>query len=1086
MTYISPKEELNEKYKQFKNDIKDIEGFTNKIDELAFNEISNIFPDILTINEEEYLQTINNGLKIQLSDIYTEDIFSDKTLMNLIDNKMADIRKRYLKHYNIVKDSWDNYQIMIKEKKNLTENYLVNYRKHCEKSDDYAYHSCGKRNCSKFLIVKFYRRTNMPKYVLCLDCKKVYITKFISCHCNYCNEDYYSSLLERNEDKDLLLATWKNYHCEQIINDRMKCILCHYNLFLNMQTGMLQCINSSCKFTSKQENILWTCSVDKVDFKSKAKVYSPLEIEIARKIINQILIIKHRAHPNRLGCNCKLNIFFTEFLHKKDCSGVLYYGEFNNKIIIVCGKCKAVNFYERFIWTCPKCGTRFRDKKGKMTKENLLLKSQNETRFGRIRTLGTEDSELKDDIRKKNLEAYTSPTKRKRVSTQKETLNELIEKRKSIKKDNDENNEVNKSSVLFRNKTTTNFNNDNPLAMSQQFKIPKRRVLNIKDIEAEENNNRYDNDDDNKPITRNRFGVRHSVNYLTQSNNHIFDDERAQRFLKKKSKEMDLCESDYPKYPNSPSSFRRRKEKTKTDIENLITLHSIGEKLKENTKKSRLESKKEEEMKKQQEKEEQEKREKERQERQERREKREKERKEREEREEKERIQKEKEKKEREAQREKIRKEKEKERQEKREKERKEREEREEREKKEKEEKEKRYARRYKNQLFGDDNEDEEDKISLRKKVSGSLDVKKDHKKYLRYDEDSNKIKEKKKKSDFGTSNSNNSKEIMKFDDQELEETKSTVNLRPSRTFDQNMVNKEIKRILSKGKIPEFRIEDYHIVKQLGEGSYGVIYRVVDNKKNAYAMKKLIAHDLKEVEAFHKEFEFVSTCKHKNIMKVYGAQISCLDFSTFALYVLMEIAAWDWDSDIKKHLQNRNYYKEEELIIILKQLVSALYFMQAKKKVAHRDIKPQNVLVFNDNGVKHFKVADFGEAKEVKISKQLNTLRGTELYMSPALYDALKENVEDVKHNAFKSDVFSLGFCFIYASSLNFNIIYDIRDVKDMNKIEKILMRHLKNKYTNNYIKVLCLMLETDENKRFDFIELYKYIKDNFGDPDEV
>jgi len=364
--------------------------------------------------------------------------------------------------------------------------------------------------------------------------------------------------------------------------------------------------------------------------------------------------------------------------------------------------------------------------------------------------------------------------------------------------------------------------------------------------------------------------------------------------------------------------------------------------------------------------------------------------------------------------------------------------------------------------------------------------MKQDRKKYLRYDEDSNKIKEKKKKSDFGTSNSNNSKEIMKFDDQELEETKSTVNLRPSRTFDQNMVNKEIKRILSKGKIPEFRIEDYHIVKQLGEGSYGVIYRVVDNKKNAYAMKKLIAHDLKEVEAFHKEFEFVSTCKHKNIMKVYGAQISCLDFSTFALYVLMEIAAWDWDSDIKKHLQNRNYYKEEELIIILKQLVSALYFMQDKKKVAHRDIKPQNVLVFNDNGVKHFKVADFGEAKEVKISKQLNTLRGTELYMSPALYDALKENVEDVKHDAFKSDVFSLGFCFIYASSLNFNIIYDVRDVKDMNKIEKILMRHLKNKYTNNYIKVLCLMLETDENKRFDFIQLYNYIKENFGDPDEV
>ena len=1081
MTYISPEEEENEKYRQFKKDINDVEGFTNKIEELAFTEISNIFPDILTVSEEEYLLTINNGLKIQLSDIYTDDIFSDKTLIKLIDNKMADVRKRYLKHYQIVKDSWDNYQKLIKERKDLTENYLSNYRKHCEKSDDYAYHSCGKRNCSKFLIVKYYRRTNMPKYVLCLDCKKVYITKFISCHCNSCNEDYYSSLLERNEDKNLLLATWKNYHCEQIINDRMKCILCHYNLYLNMQTGMLECINNSCKFTSKQENILWTCSVDKADFKSKAKVYNPLEVELARKIINQILIIKHRAHPNKLGCNCKLNIFFTEFLHKKDCNGVLYYGEYNNKIIIVCGKCKAVNFYERFIWTCPKCGTRFRDKRGKMTKENPLLKSQNEERLSRrTKTYGTDESDLKDNVRKKNLEAYASPSKKKRISTQKETLNDLIEKRKSVRKEDD--NDMNKSSILFRNRTN-NFNNDNPLAMSQQIKTPKKRVLGLRDINTEDINNRYDKEEETKPVVKNRFSVRHSINYFTQHNN-LFDKESSPRLVSKQSKEMELNESDFPKEPISPSSFRRRRrERTNKEKESLISLNEIGENFQENGKKSRLERKREEEeKKKQQEKEEQEKREKERQER---REKREKERKEREGKEEKERIQREKEKKEREAQREKERKEKEKERQEKREKERKEKEE------KEKKEREKRYERKKK--LFGDDNEDEEDKSSFRKKVSGSLDMKKDRKKYLRYDEESNKESNSNKinhpdskKSAFGTSNSNNSKEIMKFDDNELAETKSTVNLRPARTFDQNMISKEIKRILSKGKIPQFRIEDYHIVKQLGEGSYGVIYRVVDNNKNPFAMKKLIAHDLKEVESFHKEFEFVSTCKHKNIMKIYGAQISCLDFSTYALYVLMEIAAWDWDSDIKKHLQNRNYYKEEELIIILKQLVSALYFMQAKKKVAHRDIKPQNVLVFNDNGVKHFKVADFGEAKEVKISKQLNTLRGTELYMSPALYDALKENVEDVKHDAFKSDVFSLGFCFIYASSLNFNIIYDVRDVKDMNKIEKILMKHLKNKYTNNYIKVLCLMLETDENKRFDFIQLYDYIKENFGDPEEV
>ena len=32
-------------------------------------------------------------------------------------------------------------------------------------------------------------------------------------------------------------------------------------------------------------------------------------------------------------------------------------------MIIVCEKCHAINFYDRFIWTCPECGNKFRDEK---------------------------------------------------------------------------------------------------------------------------------------------------------------------------------------------------------------------------------------------------------------------------------------------------------------------------------------------------------------------------------------------------------------------------------------------------------------------------------------------------------------------------------------------------------------------------------------------------------------------------------------------------------------------------------------------------------------------------------------------------
>ena len=280
-------------------------------------------------------------------------------------------------------------------------------------------------------------------------------------------------------------------------------------------------------------------------------------------------------------------------------------------------------------------------------------------------------------------------------------------------------------------------------------------------------------------------------------------------------------------------------------------------------------------------------------------------------------------------------------------------------------------------------------------------------------------------------------------------------------------------------KLPQFNVEDFKIKRQLGEGSYGSIYKVLDSNNKPFAMKKIIAHDLDDVQDFITEFEIVSSCHHPNIMKIYSLCVRILDPTTFSVYILMEIANCDWDKEIKLRSQKRIAYKEKELISIMKQLVSALVFMQKDMKIAHRDLKPQNILVFN-NGL--YKVADFGEAKEVKISKQLNTLRGTELYMSPILYSGLKLDKDDVTHNPYKSDVFSLGFCFMYSAALNFNIIYEVRDVTDMKILDRILHRHLKNKYSEKFIQCIFKMLEVDEGKRIDFLALDAFIKENFPD----
>ena len=203
-----------------------------------------------------------------------------------------------------------------------------------------------------------------------------------------------------------------------------------------------------------------------------------------------------------------------------------------------------------------------------------------------------------------------------------------------------------------------------------------------------------------------------------------------------------------------------------------------------------------------------------------------------------------------------------------------------------------------------------------------------------------------------------------------------------------------------------------------------------------------------------------------------------LDLTTSCLYVLMERAKNDWSEEIKNRARAKKYYKESEIISILKQINSGLFYLK-KNNVAHRDIKPQNILIFPNNV---YKIADLGESKSMRSNRiQMATLRGSELFMSPLLYDGLKYSKQNIRHNPFKSDMFSLGLCFLYALCLTIRVLENIRELNNMKNIKNVIYRYLdKNRYSDKLIKVILRMIDLDENIRYDFDELEKELKTKF------
>ena len=310
--------------------------------------------------------------------------------------------------------------------------------------------------------------------------------------------------------------------------------------------------------------------------------------------------------------------------------------------------------------------------------------------------------------------------------------------------------------------------------------------------------------------------------------------------------------------------------------------------------------------------------------------------------------------------------------------------------------------------------------------------------------------------------------------------------------FDQNnkvkTIVKKKEKVISDLKGPleptgVLNLKEFILAEQLGKGTFGKIFCAKWNKNNKlYALKKEILTDLDSIGRRRNSGKiiqnFIKNTKSKGIINLYSTLLvkNNID-SKYQYYELMEKAERDWDQEINLRSHFGINYKEQEIIDIMKQLIHTLALLQ-KNHITHRDIKPQNILVVNGK----YKLCDYGEIRILKRDGFIvQRVRGSELYMSPILFYGLHHNLVQVKHNTYKSDVFSLGMCFFYASSLTYNGVDSIRELSNMQKIKEILFNHLNQRYSLKYMQFILEMLELNENKRPDFIQLEIKMKKLFS-----
>jgi serine/threonine-protein kinase len=213
--------------------------------------------------------------------------------------------------------------------------------------------------------------------------------------------------------------------------------------------------------------------------------------------------------------------------------------------------------------------------------------------------------------------------------------------------------------------------------------------------------------------------------------------------------------------------------------------------------------------------------------------------------------------------------------------------------------------------------------------------------------------------------------------------------------------NEALKSASQSGEIaPEdCPIYGYEIVRELGKGSMGVVYKarhVTSNRMTALKILPLrLASKTQYLERFKREAMALMRIEHENVVRAY-------DFggSEDYYYLALEFVEGETlDSTIKRE----GALPERRALELGRQIARGLAATEACGLV-HRDVKPENVIV-TPEGVA--KLVDFGIVKLLDHEEEgtvtvAGTTVGTPFYISPE--QARGEDELDIR-----SDLYSLG-----------------------------------------------------------------------------
>ena len=224
------------------------------------------------------------------------------------------------------------------------------------------------------------------------------------------------------------------------------------------------------------------------------------------------------------------------------------------------------------------------------------------------------------------------------------------------------------------------------------------------------------------------------------------------------------------------------------------------------------------------------------------------------------------------------------------------------------------------------------------------------------------------------------------------------------------------------------QLKDYKIIKLIGKGSFGEVYKVSkDNKFYALKIYQIKNEDststkenIENIKSIENEVKILSQLDNPFIVKLYevfslNQNYELLDNKeenkddTQIMCLVLELCEnGDLNDKIREKKQKNEKFSENEILQYFYEILQGLYYLH-KNRVIHRDLKTLNIFLTENN---HIKIGDFGVSKKlINNNIYAYTFVGTPYYLSPEI--CLNKPYDE------KSDVWSLGVVLYEMITLN-------------------------------------------------------------------